>query len=42
MNDDFYKPTMRDRTYAILDFFEIAYVILCVIAAVCVVVHALL
>ena len=41
MKLDFDKPTMRDRIYAVLDFIEIAYVGLCVIAAVCIVVYAL-
>ena len=41
MELDFDKPTVRDRIYAVLDFFEAAYLILCIIAAVCIVVHAL-
>ena len=39
-NDD--KPTMRDRIYACIDFFEAAYLVLCIIAVVCIVVYALL
>ena len=40
MNPNLDRPTMRDRIYAILDFIEIAYVVFCVIAAVCIVVYA--
>lgn len=40
MNNDFGKPTLRDRIYAVLDFIEAAYVVLCIIAAVCIVVYA--
>ena len=42
MNDHFDKPTIRDRIYAIIDFIEITYLILCIIAAICIVVYALL
>lgn len=40
MKIDNHRPTLRDRVFAILDFFEAAYLILCIIAAVCIVVYA--
>jgi len=36
------RPTIRDRIYALLDFFEAAYIVLCVIVAICLVVYAFL